>query len=94
MNLLYTKHTAVERFVKERRKIDLVRPSFFREHLIGLPRGSTIIGNLPVPTAALICAAGHHYQHVMIPRARHGGTELPALRAYAWLAEFHVEEID
>lgn len=94
MNLLYTKHPAVERFVRERRKIDIVRPSFFREHLATVPRGSLFIGNLPVPTAALICAAGHHYQHVMIPRARHGGTELSALRAHAWLAEFHVAEID
>jgi len=50
---------------------------------------------MPVPVAAAICRAGHHYQHVIIPRASD-----PSSLTYAYLSrnmelsEFHIEEID
>ena len=93
--ILITKHAPVVGFVRSLCRVNGVLPMFRRELLEGLPRGSRFIGNLPVPSVALICAAGHHYEHVMIPGAsKPGAFEEERLRASAFLTEFHVEEID
>ena len=95
LTILITKHEPVHNFVTAIRQIDLSLPSFYREHLSWLPRGSTVIGNLPVPVVAQICAAGHHYEHVIIPNASNPEARTEAaLRSNASLLEFHVEEID
>ncbi len=93
--ILVTKHEAVHNYVSSIRQIDRSVPAFYREYLSWLPRGSTVIGNLPVPVVAQICAAGHHYEHVIIPNASkpEARTEA-ALHANASLVEFHIEEID
>lgn len=95
MTILITRHEPVYRAVLERhpdaRHFHFYRPEILRD----LPRGSTIIGSLPIPVAATICRAGHHYQHIVIPRASDPRSlTLPALRANMELVEFHIEEID
>jgi putative CRISPR-associated protein (TIGR02620 family) len=93
--ILITRHEAVWRAVTDRhpelRHFHFYRPEILRD----LPRGSTIIGSLPIPVAATICAAGHHYQHIVIPNAsKPGALTYESLRANMTLTEFHIEEID
>jgi putative CRISPR-associated protein (TIGR02620 family) len=95
MNIVISRHEAVRAVIEDRIEVarfyDFFRPEILRD----LPPGSTVIGNMPVPVAAAICRAGHHYQHVIIPRASD-----PSSLTYAYLSrnmelsEFHIEEID
>lgn len=93
MNILISRHEPIKAVVSEllpiARFYDFYRPEILRD----LPPRSLIIGNLPVPVAATICHAGHHYQHVIIPRASHGGLSYAALKRSLSLSEFHIEEI-
>lgn len=94
MNIVISRHEAVRAAVADRipvsRFYDFYRPEILRD----LPPRSTIIGNLPVPVAASICRAGHHYQHVLIPRASSEALTYSYLSRNMELAEFHIEEID
>lgn len=93
--ILITRHEAVYEAVRARhpglRHFHFYRPEILRD----LPPASTIVGALPVPVAATICAAGHHYQHLVIPNAsKPGAFTLPSLRQNMTLVEYHIEEID
>ena len=93
--VLITRHEAVYDAVRllhpELRHFYFYRPEILRD----LPRGSLVIGSLPVPVAASICKAGHHYQHVVIPNASQpGALTFESLRKNMELTEFHIEEID
>jgi putative CRISPR-associated protein (TIGR02620 family) len=95
MNIVISRHEAVRAAIEDRVKVDRFYDFFRPEILRDLPPRSTIIGNLPVPVAAFICRSGHHYQHVIIPRASD-----PTSLTYGYLSrnmelsEFHVEEIN
>lgn len=93
--ILITRHPAVKRVVEERlgstRHYQFYRPEILR----GLPRGTKIIGALPVPVVATICAQGHHFLYVVIPNASNpAALRYESLRHNMQLTEFHVEEIE
>lgn len=95
MLILISRHEAVKAVVSEMMPItrfyDFFRPEILRD----VPPGSLFIGNLPIPIAASICRAGHHYQHVIIPGAsRAESLTYSALKRNLTLSEYHVEEID
>ena len=94
--VLITRRPAVKRAVEDRVGITRHYQCYRPEILRGLQRGTRVIGSLPVPIAATICAAGHHYEHVVIPNASSGPEALTyrTLSRNMQLVEFHVGEIE
>lgn len=95
LRIVISRHEPVQAVLASRLHIDRFYDFYRPEILRDLPPASTIIGNLPIPVAASICRAGHHYQHVIIPRASDPSAfSYASLSRNLELSEFHIEEID
>ena len=96
MKILITRHLGVREALRLQGHVfDRHDPYYNPRAYQDLPRGSTIVGALPVPVAATICRAGHHYQHLIIPRVQSPDAfTLGYLKEHLVLEEFHVEAID
>jgi len=96
MKVLITRHLNVREALRAQgHRFSGHFPHYTPAILKPLPRGSTIVGALPVPVAASICRAGHHYQHLIIPRVQSPDAfTIGYLKENLVLEEFHVEAID
>lgn len=65
---LFTKHDELAKAIETKFGPVQRRHRFTRALLSAeIPNGSPVWGNLPVPAAQMICAAGCQYFHVIIP---------------------------
>ena len=92
--VLFTKHDDVERAIVHRFGPVERHKFFYRALLSSIPPGTPIWGNLPVPAAAIICAAGYPYSHIIIPFASApGALTYESLSRNIYLRRYGVEDL-